>query len=139
MTSLSRLQRIRKMGSRCALIDYINFEFTEGGQQYLNIGTLSSNPNVVVLYQNATRVKAPLFSHTPGRVYAIAKNGELKHLAYFDEQHHQAVCIDFCHPHKKVMPHKHIYMNHDKNAPGIPPNDEELKLANKIKKKFNLK
>lgn len=127
------------MGSRGAFIDYVNFEFTEGGQQYYKIGTLSSNPNVVVVYQNATRVKAPLFSHTPGRVYAIAKEGELKHLAYFDEKHDQAVCIDFCHTHEGVKPHRHVHLNHDKDLPGVSPTKEESELADKVRKEFNLR
>jgi len=93
----------------------------------------------IIVYQDSNSVKAPEFSHTAGRVYAVVKDGVLKHLAYYDEKHQQAVSIDFCHPHKKVQPHRHVHMSHNKNDPGISPTPEELKLANRIKKEFNLK
>ena len=113
------------MGSRGAFIDLESFDFVEGGQHYHKIGVLSTNPNVIIVYQDSNSVKAPEFSHTAGRVYAVVKNGELKHLAYYDEKHQQAV--------------RHVHMSHNKNDPGVPPTAEEIKLANKIKKEFNLK
>lgn len=127
------------MGSRGSFINFESFDFVECGQHYHKIGELSTNPNVIIVYQDSNSVKAPEFSHTAGRVYAVVKDGVLKHLAYYDEKHQQAVSIDFCHSHKEVQPHRHIYMSHNKNDPGIPPTLEELKLANKIKKEFNLK
>ena len=127
------------MCSRGAFIDLESFDFVEGGQHYHKIGVLSTNPNVIIVYQDSNSVKAPEFSHTAGRVYAVVKNGELKHLAYYDEKHQQAVSIDFCHDHDGVQPHRHVHMSHNKNDPGVPPTAEEIKLANKIKKEFNLK
>ena len=53
----------------------------------MSLGSLSSDPNVKMLIQDSTNVKAPEFSHTPGRIYAIVKDGALKHLAYYDEEH----------------------------------------------------
>ena len=75
------------MGSRGAFInvDLNNFDFKLGGKHYKTIGVLKSNSNVRVIEQDSTRVKAPEFSHTPGRIYAVIKNGRLKHLAYYRE------------------------------------------------------
>ena len=85
------------MGSRGAFEDVNsgNFSFVDGGQHYMSLGSLSNDPNVKVLIQDSSNVKAPEFSHTPGRIYAIVKEGVLKHLAYYDEDHKQAVSIDF--------------------------------------------
>lgn len=129
------------MGSRGSFIDVNSGDFTfiEGGKHYSSIGSLKDDPNVKVIVQNAKNVKAPEYSHTPGRIYAVVKDGRLKHLAYYDENHKQAVCIDFEHAHQGVKPHKHIYLNHDSNAPGISPTAAERKLIAKIKREFNLK
>ena len=129
------------MGSRGSFVDVSsgNYNFKAGGQHYKSLGILSSNPNVKIIVQDSNNVKAPEYSHTANRIYAVVKNGELKHLAYYDENHKQAVSIDFLHPHKGVQPHRHEYLNHNKNSPGIPPNSKEIELINKIKKEFNLK
>lgn len=129
------------MGSRGAFVDVNtgNFSFKEGGQHYKSIGVLSNNPNVKVIIQDSSNVKAPEFSHTAGRIYAIVKEGMLKHVAYYDENHKQAVSIDLAHPHKGVQPHRHVYLSHDKNSPGVPPTDAEAKLIKQIKKEFKLK
>lgn len=129
------------MGSRGAFesVDLGNFTFKEGGQHYKSIGTLHGDSNVKVIIQDSNAVKAPEFSHTPGRVYAVVKDGQLKHVAYYDENHKQAVSIDLAHPHKGVQPHRHVYLSHNKNDPGIPPTDAETVLIKKIKKEFQLK
>ncbi len=119
--------------------DLGNFTFKEGGQHYKSIGTLRGDSNVKVIIQDSNAVKAPEFSHTPGRVYAVVKDGQLKHVAYYDENHKQAVSIDLAHPHKGVQPHRHVYLSHNKNDPGIPPTDAETALIKKIKKEFQLK
>ena len=98
-----------------------------------------TNPNVKVIVQDSNNVKAPEFSHTAGRIYAVVKEGKLKHLAYYDENHNQAVSIDFEHAHKGVQPHRHVYLSHNKNDPGVPPTSAENQLINKIKKEFHLK
>lgn len=128
------------MGSRGAFVDVDmnNFMFVENGQLYYSIGSLNSNSNVKVLIQKDGSVKAPEFSHTANRIYAIVQNGALKHLAYYDS-HNQHICIDFLHAHKGVMPHVHINLEHSKNAPGLSPTKEQLELAKKIKKEFHLK
>uniref|UniRef100_I5AVI9 Uncharacterized protein n=1 Tax=Eubacterium cellulosolvens (strain ATCC 43171 / JCM 9499 / 6) TaxID=633697 RepID=I5AVI9_EUBC6 len=129
------------MGSRGAFEDVNmgNFAFKAGGQHYKSIGILSSNPNVKVIVQDSNNVKAPEYSHTAGRIYAVVKAGELKHLAYYDENHKQAVSIDLAHAHRGVQPHRHVYLSHNKNDPGIPPTSSEMELIRKIKKEFHLK
>lgn len=128
------------MGSRGAFVDVCKevFDFVQGGQHYMLLGTLSKNPNVKVIIQDSNAVKAPEYSHTAGRIYAVVKNGELKHLAYYDDTHKQAVSIDLTHEHKGVKPHRHVYLSHNKDDPGIPPTPEESALIKKIKKEFKL-
>ena len=129
------------MGSRGAFVDIDkgNFSFVEGGQHYKSIGTLSTNPNVKVIVKDSNNVKAPEYSHTPGRVYAVVKNGVLKHLAFYDQEHNQAVSIDLSHDHQGVVPHRHVHLQHDKSLPGVPPTRLEKELIKKIKKEFHLK
>lgn len=129
------------MGSRGAFVDVDRgyFSFKDGGQHYKSIGTLSTNPNVKVIVQDSKRVKAPEYSHTPGRVYAVVKDGVLKHVAYYNQSHEQAVSIDLSHDHKGVQPHRHVHLNHDKNSPGVPPTSSERDLINRIKREFHLK
>lgn len=129
------------MGSRGAFesVELGNFAFKEGGQHYKCIGTLSSNSNVKIIIQDTNNVKAPEFSHTPGRIYAVVKDGQLKHVAYYDEKHKQAVSIDLAHAHKGVQPHTHEYLSHNKNDPGVSPTAAENELIKKIKKEYHLK
>ena len=110
---------------RCELIIY-QMKTAEGITETLKV-------------QDSSNVKAPEFSHTPGRIYAVVKDGQLKHLAYYDAEHKQAVSIDFAHPHKGVQPHRHVYLSHDKNSPGVPPTANEWALINKIRKEFHLR
>lgn len=129
------------MGSRGSFInvDLGNFSFKEGGQHYKSIGTLSTDSNVKIIIQDSNNVKAPEYSHTAGRIYAVVKDGQLKHVAYYDENHKQSVSIDLAHPHKGIQPHRHVYMDHDKNSPGVPPTTEETALIKRIKKEYHLK
>lgn len=130
------------MGSRGAFVDVASgsFNFKDNGQEYFSIGTLSSNPNVKVLVMKGDKsVPAPYYSHTPGRIYATTKDGRLKYISYYDSDRRQTVTIDFTHRHDKLIPHVHIDMKHDKNAPAIPLTKEQEKLTNKIKKEFHLK
>lgn len=124
------------MGSRGAFVNVNDgdFRFKEGGITYHSIGEIE---NVKVLVRDKGASKAPEFSHTENRVYAIIQNGELKHLAWYDENHNQSICIDFLHPHDGLKPHKHLYLNH--SGKGIPITEEELILANKIRRRFRVK
>lgn len=125
------------MGARGAFVDVNmdNFTFVEGGQQYQSIGM---SGEVKVLIQTKGGVNAPEFSHTPNRVYAVIQDGKLKHIAYYDDKHKQAVSIDLLHEHKGVKPHRHEYMSHNKNDPGIPLTPAEMALIRRIKKEYGL-
>lgn len=125
------------MGARGAFVDVNmeDFTFVEGGQQYQSIGM---SGEVKILIQTKGGVKAPEFSHTPNRVYAVVQDGKLKHIAYYDDKHKQAVSIDLLHEHKGVKPHRHEYMSHNKNDPGIPPTPAEMALIRRIKKEYGL-
>ena len=128
------------MGSRGAFVNVNmgDFTFKEDGQNYFSLGTLSDDENVKILIQDKGSVKAPDYSHTAGRIYAVVQDGKLKHLSYYDEKHDQAICIDLMHTHQKVMPHVHFYLNHDKKLPGVPPTAEQLALIERIKKEYRL-
>lgn len=66
------------MGSRGAFVDVNmnDFTFKAGGQLYQSIGL---SGDVKVLVQTKGAVKAPEYSHTANRVYAIIQDGKLKH------------------------------------------------------------
>ncbi len=74
-----------------------------------------------------------------GLIYAIVKDGQLKHVAFYDENHKQSVSIDLAHAHNGVQPHRHVYLSHNKNDPGVPPTKSELDLIKNIKKEFKLR
>lgn len=63
----------------------------------------------------------------------------IDYIAYYDDHHKQAVSIDLLHEHRGVRPHRHEYMSHNKNDPGISPTDAEEALIRRIKKEFGLK
>lgn len=124
------------MGSRGAFVNVNtkDFTFVDDGQTYHSIGEVDG---VKVLVRDKGSVKAPDYSHTKNRIYAVIQNGSLKHLSWYDDDHNQRVSIDFLHPHKGVQPHKHIYLDH--TGPGIPITEKELEFANKIRRRFNVK
>lgn len=139
------------MGSRGSFVDIDkgDFTFVEGGQTFRKVAMVD---DVVVLERFEGGVKAPDYSHSADRIYAViqtqkAKNkktGEyetvtrLKQLAFYDKNHDQKISVDFGHPHTGVRPHIHIDRIHDKNVPGIPPTKEQLELANKIIRRLKL-
>ncbi|MBQ1947660.1 MAG: hypothetical protein II359_03525 [Clostridia bacterium] len=126
------------MGSRGAFEDVNtgNFTFIDGGQTFNSIGEVDG---VKVLVRTSGSVKAPEYSHTENRTYAIVQDGQLKHLTFYDEKHKQSVSIDLLHEHgsKRLKPHKHYNLDHTDD--GIPVSENELKLINKIRRRFNLK
>ena len=123
------------MGSRGAFIsvDRGDFNFVENGKRYETIGEIDE---VKVIIKPEGSVKAPEFSHTSNRIYAIIQKGELKHLAFYNENHKQIKCIDFGHRHgtNKVKPHVHFNLVHDNNELGTPPSKSDWELINRIKK-----
>ena len=76
--------------------DLGNFHFKEGGQNYHSVGEVDE---IQVIIQDSGSVKAPEYSHTANRSYAIVQNGKLKHLTFYDETHSQVVSIDLMHQH----------------------------------------
>lgn len=126
------------MGSRGSFVSVNtgNFTFVENGQRYRSIGEIDG---AKVLIQTTGAVKAPEYSHTANRIYAVVQNGVLKHLAFYDENHKQVECVDFthCHGSKQMRPHKHLYLDHSDD--GIKPSQEQITLANKIRRQFKVK
>lgn len=124
------------MGSRGSFVNVNTgeFSFKEGGKTYRSIGRLG---NIKALVRDKGSVKAPEYSHSADRIYAIIQNGTLKHVAYYDENHRQVKSIDLLHPHKGVQPHKHENLNH--NDGGIPITAEEAALVADIKRRFKVR
>ena len=124
------------MGSRSSFknVHAGDFSFVDGGKTFRSIGGFD---NVKILVRDSGSVKAPEYSHTANRIYAIVQDGGLKHLAYYDEKHRQAVVIDLTHKHHGVQPHKHLYLDHSDK--GIPISEKEKALVNEIKERFGLK
>lgn len=129
------------MGSRGAFVDVSsgNFSFVEGGQRYFAVGTLSTDSNIKVLVQKTGAVKAPEYSHTADRVYAVVQNGMLKHVSFYDEHHNQTKSIDLLHEHGKDRVKPHIHYNLDHSDDGISISDSDRALIYRIKKEFHLK
>jgi len=124
------------MGSRGAFEDVNigNFNFVEGGQTYQSVGEVDG---IKVLVKTSGSVKAPEYSHTANRVYAIVQNGALKHLTFYDENHKQSVSIDLGHSHYGLQPHKHLYLDHGDT--GIPLSQSEQDMVDKIRRRYNLR
>lgn len=125
------------MGGRGSFVDVTkgDFNFVTGGQTFHSLGMVG---NVKVLIRDpGMSVKAPEFSHTADRSYAIIQNGILKHLSFYDKDRKQVSCIDFGHSHNGIKPHKHLNLDHSDS--GIIPTQTEIDLANKIKKRFGVK
>lgn len=122
------------MGGRGSFVDVKtgNFAFKDGGQTYYVVGQVG---DIEILERPNQNVKAPEFSHTANRIYAVIQNGNLKHLAFYDENHGQIRCVDFEHVHgwNDVKPHVHINLEHNDDEPGTPPNNYEIGLANQVK------
>ena len=62
--------------------DLGNFHFKEGGQNYHSVGEVDE---IQVIIQDSGSVKAPEYSHTANRSYAIVQNGKLKHITFYDD------------------------------------------------------
>lgn len=123
------------MGSRGSFknVDAKDFRFIENGKNYHSVGEISS---IKVLVQDSGSVKAPEFSHTENRTYAIIQNGQLKHLTHYNVDHNQEWSIDFMHKHNGLIPHIHYYLDH--TSADYVSNDK-LELANKIRRVYKLK
>ena len=121
------------MGSRGAFIDINkgNFTFTENGQRYETIGQIDG---IQILHQPFGSVKAPEFSHSANRIYALIQDRKLKHISFYDENHKQVKVIDLEHYHCGLKPHIHYNINHSDKC--ISLTDDDYKLINKIKRRM---
>ena len=101
------------MGGRGSFVNVNsgNFAFKEGGQTYFSVGMIGDN--IKVLERPGTSVKAPEYSHTENRIYAIMQKGELKHIAFYNEKHELVKSIDFQHYHDGMKPHVHHDVYHE--------------------------
>lgn len=121
------------MGGRGSFVDVNtnNFVFKDGGQTYFTIGMVG---DIKILERPGISVKAPEISHTKNRIYAIVQKGELKHLAFYDDNHNQFKCIDFGHKHgwNHVSPHVHFNLQHINNEAGTSPSQSDLLLVKKV-------
>ena len=129
------------MGGRGSFVNVSSgdFNFVLNGQQYVSLGMVDNVKIIEKVRGNTKSVSAPVYSHTPGRIYATVKRGELKYLSFYDENHHQVKIIDFDHAHGGVKPHVHFNMDHSRNSPGVSPSASDWTIINKIKKEMKLK
>jgi hypothetical protein len=129
------------MGGRGSFVNVSSgdFNFVMGGQQYVSLGMVGDVKIIEKIGNPDLPISAPYYSHSPNRIYATVKKGELKYLSFYDENHNQIKSIDFDHAHNGVKPHVHFGMNHSKNSPGIPPSESDWAIINKIKKEMKLK
>lgn len=123
------------MGSRSDFVSVNtnNFTFREGRRKYESVGTVSG---LKVLIQTSGGVKAPEYSHSPNRVYAVVQNGKIKHIAYYDSNNRQAACIDLNHFHNGKMPHKHVYLDHQGEAFDL--NSKDWKIIKTLQRKYRI-
>ena len=125
------------MGGRGSFLDVGagDFRFVEGGQTYHTIGMFGEVK--VLARMPGHSVKAPEYSHSPNRVYAVVQDGQLKHLAFYNSSHDQVIGIDFMHKHSGISPHKHYFRDHSGEA--YPLTEAELRLAANIRRRFGLR
>lgn len=122
------------MGSRGAFVNVNsgNFSFVENGQRYSTIGQID---DIQILSMGATKnVKAPEYSHSSNRVYVTMKDGKIKHISFYDDNHKQIKVIDFEHSHHGIKPHIHYNLDHTDK--GISLSQADLDLIKKIKRRL---
>ncbi len=123
------------MGSRGSFVNVEkgDFSFVEDGKKYESMGEIAG---VKIIQKMDGPVNAPAYSHSPNRIYAVLQKGNIKYLAFYDENHKQVKIIDFFHFHgtNHIKPHIHYNMIHDPNEPGTPPTEEDWKLIEEIQK-----
>ena len=122
------------MGGRGSFVNVNlnDFRFVEGGKTFTKVGEVD---NIKILVRDGNRsVKAPEYSHTEDRIYAIIQDGRLKHIAFYGPDHKQERVIDFGHEHgfNHVRPHVHENMMHIKNESGTPPSKSDIAIIDKV-------
>lgn len=106
-----------------------NFAFREGGQTYFAIGMIGDN--IKVLERPGTSVKAPEYSHTENRIYAVMQKGELKHIAFYNDKHELTKSIDFLHSHDGKQLHVHYDVYHKGKV--TSPTSEDQKIIGQVR------
>ena len=114
------------MGGRGSFLNVNNnnFIFKEGGQTYLTVAEIGKD--IKIIKKITGSVKAPEFSHTESRIYAVLQKHKIKHIAFYNENHEQIKCIDFNHSHKGLIPHVHYNLNHDGYFSSLSEDDKVL-------------
>ena len=72
------------MGGRGSFInvDTNDFRFVENGKTFSKVGEID---NIHILVRDKKySVKAPEYSHTENRIYAIIQDGKIKHISFYD-------------------------------------------------------
>ena len=128
------------MGSRGAFVNASigDFRFNMGtGKNQQTFKTIGEIDGVQIIVQDKGQsVKAPDYSHTANRTYAVIQDGKLKHLSFYDENHNLVRVIDFGHEHDENNPHVHYDKEH-KLASGVPT-DEDWKIIKKISRRYKI-
>lgn len=128
------------MGSRGAFVDVNLKDFTlnigigKNQQTYKTIGEIDGVQ--IIVQEKGQSVKAPDYSHTANRKYAVIQDGKLKHLSFYDENHDLVRVIDFSHMHDKNKPHVHYDREH--KLPSGIPTDNDWRLIKKISRRYNI-
>ena len=86
-----------------------------------------------VKYRLADNAKAPLETHTKGRVYVTVNNdNELSFISYYGREGKRSKTIDLLHAHDGKSPHSHTGYEHGGKAEDLT--DDEKKLLARVRK-----
>lgn len=128
------------MGSRGAFVNVStgDFSFIDGtGKNQQTYKTIDEIDSVKIIVQDKGQsVKAPEYSHTANRKYAVIQEGKLKHLAFYDENHVLIKVIDFGHVHDNKKPHVHYNSMHLGESDS--PSEQDWKLIKKIARRYSI-
>ena len=103
--------------------------------------TLLQDGKVKFVVPTSGATAAPMYTQTPGRVYAtIDKNNKVKYITFYDDNLKRYKQIDLRgQPHKiddkMELPHVHYGYLHDENGT-FKPNKEEQRMIDRILKKW---
>ena len=128
------------MGSRGAFVNVSlrDFTFNTGvganQQTYKTVGVIDGVH--VIVQDKGLSVKAPDYSHTANRTYAVIQDGKLKHLSFYDENHVLIKVIDFGHVHDNKKPHVHYNSLHAGKSDN--PTAQDWKLIKKIARRYSI-
>lgn len=101
------------------------------GSQYRSLLTAG---NVKYVAKNSKSSETLMETMTHGRVYAIVDRGEVKSIAYFDNENKRSKQIDLA-DHHGISPHTHVGYLHNENSPNGKPihlSAEERSMVDKV-------